>query len=355
LPKKHLEVMIQKLKKADDKLTVKSITDNVDPDDLETFKKMNLDTQIILNLYLKWKKIETHSLIQKIKTPLQLKKISFEDNFQLATEFSTIIGNQTMFARFVNTLKKSDPIISENDFLNKLTTQYTLFLNDKNTYQADLKEFINDSFPFILTLPTFNSLSVKDFNKYYGFPIFNAGLVDQNTIADGQNYTPEGFYQHDLVHFKQIVFNLFKYTYAKTSTDENIFYNQMTDRLKTLSVNDLNASIQKIFQLNQVYGEYLNIINHQDNFTDRERIIAEILFFDFTHEDGKVFSNFQKLVDDYSKYLLPLTYDSKLSREFSRLLNGMNAGGKYHYEFPNDSSDVRASEIKTVIRKITSF
>jgi methyl coenzyme M reductase subunit D len=122
---------------------------------------------------------------------------------------------------------------------------------------------------------------------------------------------------------------------------------------------DLNEptrlAIQKIFQLNQVYGEYLNIINHQDNFTDRERIIAEILFFDFTHEDGKVFSNFQKLVDDYSKYLLPLTYDSKLSREFSRLLNGMNAGGKYHYEFPNDSSDVRASEIKTVIRKITSF
>lgn len=34
-----------------------------------------------------------------------------------------------------------------------------------------------------------------------------------------------------------------------------------------------------------------------------------------------------------------LTHDSKLSREFSRLLNGMNAGGKYHYEFPNDSSD----------------
>lgn len=112
-------------------------------------------------------------------------------------------------------------------------------------------------------------------------------------IADG-NYT-EGFYQHDLFHFKQTVFNLFKHTYAKASTDENIFYNQMTDRLKTLSVNDLNASIQKIFQLNQVYGEYLNIINHQDNFTDRERIIAEIIFFDFTHEDGKVFFKFSKI------------------------------------------------------------
>ena len=150
--------------------------------------------------------------------------------------------------------------------INLLSVQSDSHLQTENENHIN---FLVQFFPDFVVLPTLKYFGIMAMNKFASENISPLGLVDRTTFADGAEWTPYKFFNHDITHARSILRNYIEnnnFLYGKNSSIAN---KEFYDRIQELPID--------------------------------QQMQVEIVYFLTTHEESRLYDVYSYLV--FESYL----------------------------------------------------